>query len=109
MGHMAACGLVALDVMTKRLHEDHDNAKYLYEQLAQIDGVNVLNEPQISMVFFQLNTDEKNFLEICAEAGILINPSDHDVYRVVTHVGIEKEDLDVLIECIQKALSWTKV
>ncbi len=104
MGHMAACGLVALDVMTKRLHEDHDNAKYLYEQLKQIKGVTVLNEPQISMVFFKLDADEKKFMELCAQAGILMNPSDQGVYRAVAHVGIEKQDLDVLIECIRKAV-----
>ena len=104
MGHMAACGLVALDVMTKRLHEDHDNAKYLYEQLKQINGVTVMNEPQISMVFFKLDADEKKFMELCAQAGILMNPSDQGVYRAVAHVGIEKQDLDVLIECIRKAV-----
>ena len=104
MGHMAACGLVALNVMTKRLHEDHDNAKYLYEQLKQIKGVTVLNEPQISMVFFKLDADEKKFMELCAQAGILMNPSDQGVYRAVAHVGIEKQDLDVLIECIRKAV-----
>ena len=101
MGHMAACGLVALDVMTKRLHED---AKYLYEQLKQINGVTVMNEPQISMVFFKLDADEKKFMELCAQAGILMNPSDQGVYRAVAHVGIEKQDLDVLIECIRKAV-----
>ena len=101
---MAACGLVALDVMTKRLHEDHENAKYLYEQLKQMEGVHVQNEPQISMVFFQVDADEAKLMSLCKEAGVLMNPSDHGTYRVVTHVGVEKEDLDVLVKCIRKAL-----
>ena len=104
MGHMAACGLVALDVMTKRLHEDHDNAKYLANELKKIQGVHLMSEPEISMVFFTLDADETKFLSLCKEAGILMNPSDRGVYRVVTHVGVEKEDLDVLINCIHKAL-----
>ncbi|MBQ4343203.1 MAG: low specificity L-threonine aldolase [Erysipelotrichaceae bacterium] len=104
MGHMAACGLVALDVMTKRLHEDHDNAKYLYEKLMEIPGVHVAGEPQISMVFFSLDADETAFMKTCKEAGILMNPSDKGMYRVVTHVGIEQEDLDVLIQCIRQVL-----
>ncbi|MBQ7888672.1 MAG: low specificity L-threonine aldolase [Erysipelotrichaceae bacterium] len=108
MGHMAACGLVALDVMTKRLYEDHDNAKYLASQLREIDGVHVQNEPEISMVFFSVDTDEKKFMELCQKHHILMNPSDHGFYRVVTHVGVEKEDLDVLVECIKEAVSWKK-
>ena len=46
----------------------------------------------------------RDFLSLCKDAGILMNPSDRGVYRVVTHVGVEKEDLDVLIDCIHKAL-----
>lgn len=104
MGHMAACGLVALDVMTKRLHEDHDNAKYLANELKKIEGVHLMSEPEISMVFFRLDSDETKFMSLCKEAGILINPSDRGIYRAVTHVGVEKEDLDVLISCIRQAL-----
>ena len=90
--------------MTKRLHEDHDNAKYLANELKKIQGVHLMSEPEISMVFFTLDADETKFLSLCKEAGILMNPSDRGVYRVVTHVGVEKEDLDVLINCIHKAL-----
>ena len=104
MGHMAACGLVALDVMTKRLHIDHENAKYLARRLKSIPGVKVMSEPQISMVFFSLDADEEIFMNECRNAGVLMNPSDHGVYRAVTHVGIEQEDLDVFIGCIRKVL-----
>lgn len=108
MGHMAACGLVALDVMTKRLPEDHDNAKYLANKLSQIEGVCVQNEPQISMVFFHLDADEEVLMELCRKQNILLNPSDHGLYRVVTHVGIDKDDLDVLLKCIEEAVQWKK-
>ena len=105
MGHMAACGLVALDVMTKRLHQDHENAQYLYHQLMEMEGVHVEGKPQISMVFFRIDAEEARFMKECEAAGILMNPADHGIYRVVTHVGVEKEDLDVLCGCIQKVLN----
>ena len=35
-GILAAAGLIALEQMPQRLHEDHDNAKFLAEGLARI-------------------------------------------------------------------------
>lgn len=37
-GFLAAAGIVALTEMTGRLQEDHDNARYMAEELAKIPG-----------------------------------------------------------------------
>ena len=40
-GFLAAAGIVALEKMTRRLKEDHDNAKLLAEGLSQIPGITI--------------------------------------------------------------------
>ena len=52
VGVLAACGLIALEQMRNRLHEDHANARYLGEQLSEIPGMTVdLQTIKINMVF----------------------------------------------------------
>lgn len=40
-GVTAACGIVALEDMTGRLQDDHDNAKYLAGRLNELPGIHV--------------------------------------------------------------------
>lgn len=55
-GFLAAAGLIALEVMTKRLQEDHDNAKYMAQHLQKMPGVTLdMNSVEINMVFFKLD------------------------------------------------------
>ena len=41
VGVLAAAGLVALETMTSRLHEDHANAQVLARGLAGIQGIKI--------------------------------------------------------------------
>ena len=41
VGVLAAAGLVSLDTMTRRLDEDHCNARILAESLARIPGLTI--------------------------------------------------------------------
>ena len=55
VGILAAAGIIALDKMADRLHEDHENAKYMAEKLEEIPGVNVIKDRlDIDMVFFTM-------------------------------------------------------
>lgn len=103
-GVMAACGLLALKKMTKRLKQDHKHAKYLANQLMKIDGIKVdVDSVQINMVYFEIDKkkiDEKELLKQCAKKGIIMNPPAEGKYRVVTHYWIEQSDCDKLIACI---------
>lgn len=107
-GLMAACGLVALKQMTKRLNQDHNNAKYIAKELSKIDGIELdIDKVQINMVYFKINKKgfkEKQFMKICEDKGILLNDSVKGEFRVVTHYWIDQSDCDKLIKCIKQSL-----
>ena len=40
-GVLAAAGLIAMEEMPARLHEDHENASWIAERLAKIPGISL--------------------------------------------------------------------
>lgn len=105
VGILAAAGLEALE-MRHRLQEDHENARYFGEELHKIPGITVkLDEIKINMIFFTVEKegfDEADFLEYLKAQGILINGSDDDVFRFVTHYYITKERIDKVLLVIRE-------
>lgn len=105
VGILAAAGLEALE-MRHRLQEDHENARYFGEELHKIPGITVkLDEIKINMIFFTVEKkgfDESDFLEYLKAQGILINGSDDDVFRFVTHYYITKERIDKVLLVIRE-------
>ncbi|MCT4595522.1 MAG: low-specificity L-threonine aldolase [Anaeromicrobium sp.] len=105
-GFLAAAGLVALKEMVKRIHEDHENAKYLGKNLKNIKGIEVdLEHIHINMVFFNMekihhNVDE--FVQYMKNKNILINPPEDGMYRFVTNYWVNREEIDHVIESIRK-------
>lgn len=94
VGIVAAAGLISLEVMTRRLGEDHVRAKQLAEGLSQIHGV-VLDdgEPQTNMVYFNLADDvpfdEMDLVEKMREHGVQIDWSGPRRIRLVTHYWVD--------------------
>jgi len=110
VGVLAAPGLIALEKMTGRLQEDHDNARYLAEKLSQLEGVACdPNTTQINMVFFRIenpNFNDELMVETMCEKGILVSGgSTSGSYRVVTHNDISKPDLDLFLSVLSNLLS----
>jgi threonine aldolase len=57
-GVLAAAGLIALDKMTLRLHEDHAHARRLAEGLARMPQIEIdLARVQTNMVFFNVRPE----------------------------------------------------
>lgn len=108
VGILGAAGLLALDVMSKRLEEDHENAKFLARKLKEFDFIEVDEEKvQINMVFFKVNKPDFDSAKLQAqmlEKGIKINRDDHGVMRFVTHHDITKKDLELVIEVLKELL-----
>ncbi|MCL5073411.1 MAG: threonine aldolase family protein [Actinobacteria bacterium] len=112
-GFIAAPCLVALDKMTERLDEDHQNARYLADCLTAT-GVFEVNERKldINMVFFKLNEKklanknfkEKDFLNYLYKNKIKASPRYSGEFRFVTHYWISKNKIDYLIDIIKKYL-----
>lgn len=105
VGIIAACGVVALKEMTKRLHVDHENAQYLAKGLSELPGINVLdNQRDINMVFITISDEinfPDNFSELLREKGIKVNGYRGEEIRFVTHNDIDKKDIDYVIEVIK--------
>ncbi|MDR1178675.1 MAG: aminotransferase class I/II-fold pyridoxal phosphate-dependent enzyme, partial [Spirochaetaceae bacterium] len=73
-GILAAAGIIAIEKMTKRLGEDHENAKYLGKKLAEIPGIKVNEEKiHINMVFWEAASpgfDSADFVAFLAKRNI---------------------------------------
>jgi len=107
-GILAAAGIVALEKMVDRLKEDHDNARILGEGLSGIDGISVdLKTVQTNMVYFDLQQsgmDTYQFLNKLAKYNILGASRPPTKVRLVTHYGINKEDVFITIEAIKNII-----
>jgi len=107
-GILAACGLISLEAMTKRLHIDHDNAQYMAQQLSQMPHISLdTSKVHINMVFFSITKpdfDHAAFTAHLLERGIKSNPGEGGEYRFVTHNDITREDIDYVLEVTQSKL-----
>lgn len=108
VGILGAAGHIAVDTMTKRLQEDHDNAKYLADGLSKIDGITVETERlDINMVFFKIDKpsfDENKFLSFLEENEILSNGCEDGEFRFVTHYWITRNRIDFVLEKVEEFL-----
>lgn len=108
-GILAAAGIIALEKMTNRLAEDHENAKYLGKRLLEIPGIELnLEKIQINMVFFKLNRpdfDSNSLVPKLFEKGIKINGAEGGLFRFVTNNDVSKKDIDYVIDTMKEILS----
>lgn len=106
-GILAAAGIVALDEMTKRLEEDHENAKYFAKRLKEVRGIEVFDERvEINMVFFKLKDyrlTSENLVRYLEDNGVSINGEDNGIMRFVTNYYVSKEEIDQVIELMKLA------
>ncbi|MCS7324258.1 MAG: low-specificity L-threonine aldolase [Anaerolineae bacterium] len=97
-GVIAAAGIVALEQMVDRLHEDHANARLLAEQLAHIPGLRVETaRVQTNMVYFDLAPEVPiDAAELCrrtAQERVRMLPISSRRVRAVTHCWITRDDV----------------
>lgn len=100
-GILAAAGILALEKMTKRLGDDHDNAKYMAKRLLELPHVSLnLAEVEINMVFFAIDMPQA-WLEALPDAmlakGIKINGIEDGVFRFVTSNDVTRADVDTAV------------
>ena len=97
VGVLAAAGLVALEEGPKRLHVDHENARFLANELASISGV-TLNpaKVQTNIVIFDVRKSghsSGDVLKMLAQRGVLGVPVDNQKIRMVTHLDVSRSDV----------------
>jgi threonine aldolase len=97
-GVLAACGIIAIETQTKRLHVDHENARYLGDRLAESPGITVDKEKiRINMVFWRTEKQNFNsdaFVAFMLQRRVKMNGIEGGEYRFVTHNDITREDID---------------
>jgi threonine aldolase len=93
VGVLAAAGLIALEQMPARLHEDHANARLLAETLSHIDSVAIDPDTvETNIVIFQL-TGDLTAAELVARLkarGILASAIGPKALRLVTHHDVDR-------------------
>lgn len=107
-GVIAAPGIVALEKMTKRLHEDHDNAKYLAKKLLEFSSIELdPDNVQINMVFFLIKKeglDTDKFIKFMFENGVKISSEGDNNYRFVTTNDMDRDDIDRVLDLMREYL-----
>ena len=105
-GIIAAAGIVSLNMMVERLEEDHLNAKKLAEGLKNINGISIDPENyKTNMVFCTVDDDKgESLTESLSKRGVLVGHVGDSVLRLVTHHGINEDDIDYTLKTIENIL-----
>jgi len=105
VGVLGAAGLISLNVMRKRLKEDHDNAMFLAHALDEIDGFEVdWNKRDINMVFVKPALNKEYLHEKMKESGFLLGGYKGDYLRLVTHNDITRLDIESFIKTLKEVI-----
>ena len=103
VGVLAAAGLIALEKMPARLHEDHANARLLAEALSHMECVDIdLDAVETNIVIFKL-TGDMSAADLVARLkarGVLISTVGPNAIRMVTHHDVSREDCLQAIEAL---------
>jgi threonine aldolase len=106
VGILAAAGIVALEEMVDRLADDHANARALADGLSQVKGIRI--DPvkvQTNILFFEPDgVDGAEFGRRLTERGILWTGTSKR-FRMVTHYGIEHEDVDYALDTVREVVA----
>lgn len=107
-GIIAAPGILALEKMIDRLKIDHENAKLLAKKLSKIKGIEIDSASvQTNMATFELDdrVDGNAFLKALKEKEVLASSLSKNKIRLVTHYGIERQDVNKAAGAIEEVLT----
>ena len=106
-GVIAAAGIVAIEKMIDRLKDDHANAKMLAQGLAKIDGISIdPSRVQTNIVIYDvkgLGVTAEEWVAKMNEFGVKAGAVEGARVRMVTHRGIEREDIEYTLTAAEKA------
>jgi threonine aldolase len=105
-GVIAASGIIAIEKMVDRLKDDHENAKLLARGLSKIDGISLdLDHVQTNIVLYDvsgLRITASEWTARMRDLGVKAGAQEAGRVRMVTHRGIEKEDIEYALEVTKK-------
>ena len=108
-GILAAAGIVALENMTGRIIEDHNNARALAEGISSIEGI-IINPDMIktNIIYFSLDHSKitsELLLDKMLKKNIHFFELGPSWFRLVTHAGISKSDINFVVGEFDRVLS----
>ena len=96
-GILAAAGLIALEKMPARLREDHENARFLADQLAQVPGLDVdsgrVRTNIIIVGVARTSFDSSKLAGLLKEKGVLVSTVDAKTIRLLTHLDVSRTEV----------------
>ena len=110
VGVLAAAGIISLEKMTKRLSDDHLQAKKLAEGLRKNPGVVVDSEsPYTNMIYFNLADHvSDNALQVAEKMknyGVLLDADSSRRFRLVTHYWIDDDAVEKAVYAFGQVLN----
>jgi threonine aldolase len=107
-GIIAAPGIIALDTMVKRLAEDHKNARRLAEGIAAIPGLWIeTDKVYTNIVYFEIEQGKMTadeLVEKLSERGVQTLSTGPGRFRMVTHYGIEADDIEKTLKALSEVV-----
>lgn len=105
-GIIAAGGIYALENNIERLKEDHENARYLAENLSKFPEIEIdLETVETNIVLFKVKgISAAELAERLLEKGVRISLMNKDVLRAVTHLDVSREDIDYAVRAFEEIL-----
>lgn len=106
-GILAAAGLIALQQMPARLHEDHSNARLLAEALAAMEGIAIdLKTVETNIVIFRVSGTVKaqELVAGLKARGILASTVGPDSIRFVTHYDVSRAACVKAVEAMSEVM-----
>ena len=111
-GIIAAAGIIAIEKMVDRLKDDHANAKLLAIGLSRIPGISLdPSEVQTNIVIYDvsgLGVDGKEWVAKLLKHGVKAGAQERGRVRMVTHRGIEKEDIEYALSTVESVAKGIK-
>lgn len=107
-GILAACGIIALEQMVGRLNEDHENARFLAEELLKTG--HFITQPEsikTNIVNAVLDSEANNAFELLkkmTQNGVLANARSRRHFRFVTHKDVSREQIAEAISILKDIL-----
>ncbi|EFJ45584.1 hypothetical protein VOLCADRAFT_94060 [Volvox carteri f. nagariensis] len=104
-GFLAAAGLYALKNNIDRLRDDHARARRLGATLDGLPYVSYLAPVDTNIVIFHVAAgwDARALVEWFQARGVLLITMGRAVLRLVTHLGVDDEDVDRVCELLKEA------
>ncbi len=108
-GIIAGFGEIALNQMIEQIKKDHDMALQLSKGLSDIDGVKTnLDQVYSNIIYFRLDESKSNLSEqlttVMEERGILFFEVSPNRYRLVTHYGINSDDIEKVLSIFNEII-----